>query len=855
MDFSQLKRPTRSTKPIDPIAIFERRPSLPNTPNDLWRGQTEALSEWHKERGSSDVFVALNTGAGKTLVGLLIAQSLVNEGVENVTYLCGTNDLVKQTYREAEKFRGTIDCTLRIGGEFSNSLFETGKGFCITNYSSLFNGLSVLNRSHFPGAVIFDDAHVAERIIRGSFTLSITSKDHKKLFEEVVKLFKPHFKEVGKVASFEDVIDNPFQSSVMASPTAVRERSERLYTLLDDFGVKKDANLKYPFNHLKDNLAHCAVVFDYGAVEISPPFLPLFSLPVFSRKLRRLYLSASLNYKSDIARAFGRVPDFSIEPKNDAGNGERLVLFSEELTNKKVDSKFVESLSKKHKVLIAVPSSAQAEAWEAVGSPPATDEFSEKLQEFREASSGTFILMSRVDGIDLPHNTCRIMILDELPKGASLLERFQWEVLDMNNFRAAKISNQIIQLFGRINRGRNDYGAFIINGKSISNWLDTDRKLALLPELLRKQIRLGAYLHKQQRLLEESQFIEVIDTVLGRDPSWIEFYGESIDEMDLDSEAAERTQQIEERMTQAALAEVKFMSFVWERDYVAARQTFEEIIQETARADTKLSGWHNLWLGMCLEGEEDYEAAQGEYSRARQRLGNQVIVSKTKNNQSKEIANTTSPTTDFERQIDLIVARSSPERYQKALQRFNASVAGLNDLDASIPQQEEAVRALGEYLGLASTRPDNDGGTGPDVFWIDEASRKCLAFELKTGKDPDPTYYKRDITEGHDHLIWIRQNYPNFICLGLVYVGPEGKRHAKGNPSSEMYWCDLSVLNSIKNQLISSIEDLRSISPSQRPIKIADFCSELQWNIEGLASKIKVKTMLSLNIKTDGLDS
>ena len=74
MDFSQLKRPTRNAKPLDPIAIFERRPSLPNTPNDLWRGQTEALNEWHKHRTKSDVFIALNTGAGKTLVGLLVAQ-------------------------------------------------------------------------------------------------------------------------------------------------------------------------------------------------------------------------------------------------------------------------------------------------------------------------------------------------------------------------------------------------------------------------------------------------------------------------------------------------------------------------------------------------------------------------------------------------------------------------------------------------------------------------------------------------------------------------------------------------------------------------------------------------------------
>jgi len=848
MDFSQLKRPARNTKPLDPIAIFERRPSLPNTPNDLWRGQTEALSEWHKNRSKSDVFIALNTGAGKTLVGLLVAQSLVNEGVENVTYVCGTKDLVLQTQREATKLG--IECTLRTSGDFSNDLFETGKSFCITTYTSLFNGLSVLQRYYFPGAVIFDDAHVAERMIRESFTLKIAAPGQTELLKEIKSLFEPHFREADKLPSLESAIDSPFESPIMASPSAVKERAERLYSLLVDSGIKNDTNLKYSFNHLKENLEHCAIVFGYGTVEIAPPFLPLFSLPIFLRNIRRIYLSASLNYKSDIARAFGRIPDLCIEPKNDAGNGERLILFSDEIPRKNIDSTFVKSLSEKHKVLIAVPSYRQAEAWKEVGTPPSSEKFSEELQEFREASSGTFILVSRVDGIDLPHDTCRVMIFDELPTGASILEKFQWDTLDMKNFRAAKVSNQIIQLFGRINRGRNDYGAFIINGRSLSSWLKNDRKLALLPELLRKQVQLGLYLHQQKKLSDTSQLIDVIDSVLSRNPSWIDFYGESINEMDLDDEASERTQQIEERMTQAALAEVQFMSAIWDRDYATARQKLDAAIQETARADEKLSGWHNYWLGMCLECEEDYEAAQQEYLRAYQRLAKKVIIPKKIGRESQEIIVSAPALTDFERQIDLIVELKSPERYQKAFQHLRTSVTGLDNSNVSVTQQEEALRALGEYLGFTSTRPDNDDGTGPDVLWVDETAQKCLAFELKTGKKVEPIYYKKDVQQGHDHLEWVRQNYQNYLCLGLVYVGSYGKRDKAANPSSEMYLCDTSVLAAIRNQLIAGIEDLRAITPTQRRSKVTEFCSGSQWKLEGLASKVKVKSMQNLDVSS-----
>lgn len=845
MDFSQLKRPPRNSKPLDPIAIFERRPSRPDTPNDLWRGQTEALTEWHKNRAKSDVLIALNTGAGKTIVGLLIAQSLVNEGIENVTYLCSTNDLVLQTQREAPKLG--IDCTLRIYSNFDNNLFETGKSFCITNYASLFNGLSVLQRSYFPGAVIFDDAHVAERMIRDSFTLKITREKHSVLFQEIKFLFENHFRELGKYGSFEEIINNPSQFLIMATPTAVREHCERLYNLLIAYGAREDSNLKYAFKYLKDNLGHCSVIFAHESIEIAPPFLPIFSLPIFSRNIRRIYLSATLNYKSDIARAFGQIPEVCIEPKNDAGNGERLVLFADELPSKKINDTLIQSLSLTHKVLIAVPSYPQAQKWIKVGTPPSQENFSAKLEEFRDALSGTFILVSRVDGIDLPHDTCRVMVLDGLPTGASLLEQYQWNILDMSNFRAAKVSNQIIQLFGRINRGRNDYGVFIINGKTLSNWLRTDRKLALLPELLRKQIKLGLCLHDQQKSLDDSKFVDVINQVLSREQGWIDFYGDSITNMEVDDEAFQRTQKIEESITKAAVAEVRFMSEIWERNYTIARQTLEEVIEDTARADTKLAGWHNFWIGMCLEFEQDYESAQDEYSRAYKRLGNQIIIPKLINN-NQRITSEIELSTDFERQIYNLVGKSSQQSYQKASDRLRQSVAALDNLAASAFQHEEALRSLGEYLGFNSTRPDNDFGTGPDVLWINEITQECLPFELKTGKKSDPIYYKKDIQEGHDHISWIQTNYENYHFLGLIYVGPQGKRHQAGNPSSDMFLCDLSTINLAKNQLIAGIEDLRKLTPAQKICKVKEFCTQSKWTLEGLASKFKGKSMQNLEL-------
>ena len=81
-DFNSLNRPASAKRPGNPIEIFRSAPALAETPNDLWQGQSKALEIWHDCRQLRDTLISLHTGAGKSIVGLLIAQSLINEGVK-----------------------------------------------------------------------------------------------------------------------------------------------------------------------------------------------------------------------------------------------------------------------------------------------------------------------------------------------------------------------------------------------------------------------------------------------------------------------------------------------------------------------------------------------------------------------------------------------------------------------------------------------------------------------------------------------------------------------------------------------------------------------------------------------------
>src|SRR5436190_7359140 len=166
INFRDIKLQTTPKHPIDPIELFR---SLKRTEiNDLWLAQGQALQEWHEHRSLPDVAIMLNTGAGKTLVGLLAAQSLVNETNGPVVYACSSIQLVEQTANMAQSYG--LDVTTYFRGDFNNNLYHQRSATCITTYHALFNGKSRFFHEGVVGAV-FDDAHTAEHLLRDQFTL------------------------------------------------------------------------------------------------------------------------------------------------------------------------------------------------------------------------------------------------------------------------------------------------------------------------------------------------------------------------------------------------------------------------------------------------------------------------------------------------------------------------------------------------------------------------------------------------------------------------------------------------------------------------------------------------------------
>jgi hypothetical protein len=842
-DFNKLSRPSSNNRPINPIDIFRAAPALAETPNDLWQGQSKALETWNQQRTSKDALVSLHTGAGKTIVGLLAAQSLVHEGLGRVLYLCATNDLVIQTSREIDAKLG-FPHTTRMRGQFSNDIYSTGQGFCLTNYQALFNSRSVFRRDLKPEAIIFDDAHVAEKIIRDCFTLRIDKSEQPAAYQRIVELLKPHFAAVQRADYFERVLNGDSAFYVIAAPPnaiVAINRDNNLLSILRS-ADERLGNISFALGHLADHLDRCLLLISQHAIEICPPFLPSKRIPFLSDpEIRRIYLSATLTSEVDFCRAFGKKPATRVEPESDAGIGERLIILAEKerLTDagaKGVKDETIASvIVKNQKLLISTPTYGTALKYKNIAVPPKAAEFSDRLNEFRKLRTPTaFVLVGRVDGIDLPHATCRVMLADGLPTGFSLSEAYLYDFLEMRNSFAAKLANRITQMFGRTNRGRNDYSVIFISDKRFVNWLSAPRNVALLPELLCKQILLGKSLIDQFSINDIQSFPSLTQRVIDRDSGWLSYYKDSISGLDVSSDQKKASAETDKILTDAALAECEFAAQMWDGNPSEARAALGNVVDRVVVADRRLAGWYNIQIGHTFELEADGESAAKQYSQARSRIMQiltlPIPATKVSGAQSRTPKNLLHKVLLNIFENDIRIQNHHIERYERA-------ILPLFDSKATSGEHEEAARVFGELLGFKSTRPEQDeDGCTLDVLWEAEEGGAILQ-ELKTKKE-NPRINKEDVGQGFNHLEWAAKTLKTPV-LGLIFVSPAQECTKDATPSDQMWVAGLDVFRQLYEDAIQMLLALQRMKPADRYAEIDALVSRAEWQPSAIFQRLR----------------
>jgi hypothetical protein len=792
INFGKIPAPKGGKRPCDPLEIFRGLRVADKAVNDLWLAQGDALRAWDQNRTAEDVAIVLNTGAGKTLVGLLAAQSLVNETNGHVAYACSSIQLVEQTAAKAIGYG--LEPTTYFKNAFNNLHYQQGLAPCITTYQALFNGKSKFFKESL-AAVVFDDAHAAEHLIRDHFTLKISHSAFPTLFVQLTQLFRSYYDRIGRGVGYSEMLNSQEANlSWFVPPFALSEVLSEVQKLLVSGGLSSNPETLFAWEHLKNHVDLCACFVSGTAFFLTPAVIPVDTLPYFRKQVRRLYLSATLPAGDAFYRTFRRNVQLVIAPTTTAGECERLILIPSlnKGCGEREDVKIAKEVVAKHKALILVPSTASANQWGDIVNLQSGIDVTGQVEEFKIAKPPQkLLLVGRYDGVDLPGDTCRLMIIDGLPSGVGPLERYLWEELGMAKVLRSMVASRVIQSFGRIFRGMSDHGVVVVTGRKLVNWLLTPSNQKVLPEFLARQLELGKTISREAASVQD--FSGAAQQCLDRDPSWIKYYQENMKV----SEPPGAHESDKDELT-IAEAQVDFGHLLWARDYGKAAKRLEAEVDEIFRISSGAGAWTALWLGYSYDLMGDKGTARAFYRRAH---------SGAKNIPPVELQASPSTQTYSEQVVE--VARyldCGSQGLPNVLKHFDATISPLKAPGSSVPQVEEAIRSLGEFLGMNSTRPDHEHGTGPDVLWASEG-QPALCMEVKSDKTSAQFYWKKDVSQISDHIQWVKENTE---LNGIIpaFVGPTLPPAADANPIPEIVVIELAEFSALADKLRGALSDI-----------------------------------------------
>jgi hypothetical protein len=750
-------QPTARAKHIDPEDLFRSLKIRPaSSIKELWAPQADALRQWHQARANDDVLFRLNTGAGKTLIGLVAAQSLVNESKGKVVYCCATNQLVDQTKEKADALG--IETATYYGGTWNDQdVFVKSLGPVLTNYAALFNGKSIFAKEPLTG-IVFDDAHTAHDSIRSAFTLKIERAEFTSFYDAFVASLASYFDSVRRGYEFTAVVESRDKATVLMVPMfEVARHWKQWQDLLIQNDVEERTTM-FAWAHVGSRLDRLAVMFDANRIEFTPLLPPVHTLRAFRKGVRRLYLSATLRVNDEFIRTFGKSPSPVVTPGGRAGDTERLFLIAPAEMTDDAARGWADDATDGLKAVIMVPSGHTAEHWQSSAEVFDSGDGHERIRAFAASHDQRLVFVARYDGIDLPGDDCRVMIVDGLPSGMAHLDRFFEVHLEREGISDLKIASRFVQLLGRTSRGMTDYGAVVLIGRRLREWVLPPVRRALLPEHLQKQLAVGEQLSGVRDFTPRELVQECLDQTAG----WAAVY-----------ESAMATSAVEPAVSLAdvakservAWAERKAAEAIWDDKIDAAVRALVETQTDAYELERPLGAWWEHWLGFAMQQAGDPAEAEKKYrqaARVKSELGALPNGAR-----SAAAADDKASSPQAVRMAEVL-----SERGVDRLARELADGARvLRDSEASAGQHEAAICTIGEYLGYKSWRGDKvTSGKGQDCVWEESGTQRVLLFDAKTRKSVS-RYTKDYIGESAQHALWAERKYPDAQRL-LYIVGP-----------------------------------------------------------------------------------
>jgi hypothetical protein len=738
-----------------PEALFRALRPSDSGVRHLWAHQADLLRDYDALPASvTDVAIELPTGAGKTLVGQLLGEYRRRSLGQRVAYLCPNSQLAAQTAEKAEGYG--IPAVLLVGRKADYdradyTSFLRANAVAITNYHSVFNSNPAIEAQ----TLVLDDAHAGEGAVADLWT--VMSERGEPLYAALMGtvadvLPKPFVERLRDVA-----LDPHRRGEVeLVPPMAVAERADMLRDAIDEHA--RDHNV-WSGQMIADEIGHCLVYVSWEAVLIRPLIPPTSEHAAFADANQRIYMSATLGAGGELERSFGvtKIDRLPVPAGWDEhGSGRRFFLFPAAVQDAEdVDVCVIGAIERAGKALVLAPSRRELDAFAATAVPATvptvrSDDAERDLAAFMDVDRGAVLLANRYDGLDLPDETCRLVVLTGLPAATHLQERFLHDILGARRVLAERIRTRIVQGAGRCTRNVQDYAAVIVRGARLTDFCAREETLRAMHPELQAELRFG---------LDNSEganvdLLELLNSFLNQDADWLEA---DADIRARSSEASREQPAIVEELANAAPFEVECWRAIWRGELRHAIELAQKVTDHLG-GSSELRAYRALWLYLAASWAaelvaETNDETDAEWART-----------------LKKDAEGTARMLRWRPQIEpkappLRAATEFDERAERAadkLRRLGIRGLGFEHKLAEIEKQlaqdeatpfELSLRELGELLGFEAERPT--GTASPDGAWRDGATLWVL-FEAKTEERPENPVSVTEARQAASHYDWVK---------------------------------------------------------------------------------------------------
>jgi len=406
-----------------------------------------------------------------------------------------------------------------------------------------------------------------------------------------------------------------------------------------------------------------------------------------------------------------------IEIGSDRGAGERMILplsLIDPALGRKEIGPICEKLALRANVVVLTSSRRQAEAWEEFGASVCVgDDVDNAVADLRSASKGRFYAFAqRFDGVDLPDDACRILVIDGTPTGDRLADQVDAERQRNSPGHNVRSINRFEQALGRAVRSSADFAAILLVGHDVAALIGRKDVKDLLEANSREQIELGKELAEtlKQGGDPRGAVASALDALLNRDEEWKEAHRERIagarrivrqpGELTLNEEIASSERdawlKAKARNHQGAMTVLQGQA---DKAGLHPRQKSELLYRQATYANGVDSAKALEIFRVAFQINSDFprpvELADKKYARVDQQG---VLLSA------------------------MLGAYSSANAAISRIEEIRARLAYSGDAE----RVEQALSELGEMIGAAASRPEKETGRGPDVLWRFDALTFCI---------------------------------------------------------------------------------------------------------------------------------